>query len=118
MDSNLLDYKEIEEAMEGKSLDFVQMLKMVMEDFINNHMLMIDAVNDRHLESFRKIHHSLRSNIILFKMTSFADLINRIDKDLSIDDSLLDNQIILDLHSHFDDIFQSLELKIASLQNC
>lgn len=110
-----LDFEELSKAFIGKPKEFITILKMINEDFISNHMLIMDAISDSNLDAFKKIHHNLRGNIILFKIPGFPELMEKIEKSLTSNEARMNKSIKEEVHEEFNLIFQALENKIKEI---
>lgn len=76
---DFLNYEELSDIFSGKPAEFINVLKMVHEDFLTNHILIMDAIEEDNVEQFKKIYHNLRGNINLFDMYILRELMNKIE---------------------------------------
>jgi hypothetical protein len=111
-----MNYTELSSAFEGRPTEFIRVLKEVHEDFLNSHMLIVDAINDNNSEQFKRIYNNLRANINLFDMHRMRELMNKIEWTLE-EGTKQGSGMINDLHQFFDLISQSLENKIKELSS-
>lgn len=115
--NNFMDFEELSKAFVDDSKDYVQVLKMINEDFINYHMQIMDAITESNIEAFGKIHHNLRGSIILFKIPGLTELMKKIEQHLKSSSSNNNSEIRDEVHQKFNLIFQSLEDKINELRD-
>ena len=109
-----VNYDELAALFSGKPEEFVKVLKMVHEDFLNNHILIMDAIADKDLDLFKRTYHNLRGNINLFDLFPLRDLMNKIERNLE-EGYVKDSTLVEELHNKFNLISQSLENKIKEL---
>ena len=111
---DFLNYDELSNIFAGKPVEFISVLKMIHEDFLNNHILIMDAIAENNVEQFKKIYHNLRGNINLFDMYILRELMNKIERGLE-DCLIKENNLVEELHNQFNLISLSLENKIKML---
>jgi replication initiation and membrane attachment protein DnaB len=111
---SFMNYAELASAFEGRPEEFIRVLKEVYEDFLNSHILIVDAINENNSKQFNRIYNDLRANINLFDMHRLRELMNKIEWALE-EGTKKDSRMINDLHQHFNLISQSLENKIKEL---
>lgn len=112
--NDFLNYGELSDVFSGKPQEFIKVLKMIHEDFLNNHILIMDAITEQNADQFKMIYHNLRGNINLFDMHRLRELMNKLEKCLE-EGSLMDKNLVKEFHYHFNLISQSLENKIKGL---
>ena len=112
--NDFLNYDELSNIFAGKPVEFIRILKMIHEDFLNTHILIMDAIAENNVDQFKKVYHNLRGNINLFDMYILRELMNKIE--IGLEEGMIkENNLVSELHDQFNLISHSLENKIKNL---
>jgi len=82
-DIRLLEFDDVDYLYTGVSEQYIHYISMLIKEFKTNLQLIGASLSEENYDEFRRIKHSMNSNMKLLRIQKLQDLLNEIDLDFS-----------------------------------